>query len=81
MVTVEDNGIGIAEADLGRVFGIFQRLVTRDKVDGTGIGLAVCRKIAEHHGGRIWVESELDVGSRFMIALPKIELVVTPPQD
>lgn len=81
VVTVEDNGIGIAEADLGRVFGIFQRLVTRDKVDGTGIGLAVCRKIAEHHGGRIWVESELDVGSRFMIALPKIELVVTPPQD
>jgi len=82
VITVEDNGIGIAEADLGRVFGIFQRLVTRDKVDGTGIGLAVCRKIVEHHGGRIWVESQLDVGSRFMIALPKTGIAAcSPPQD
>jgi len=81
VVTVEDNGIGIAEADLSRVFGIFQRLVTRDKVDGTGIGLAVCRKIAEHHGGRIWVESQLDVGSRFLVALPKTGIAVAPPQE
>jgi len=81
VVVVQDNGIGIAEADLTRVFGIFQRLVTRDKVDGTGIGLAVCRKIAEHHGGRIWAESEPDVGSRFLVALPKRDIVVASSQD
>ena len=70
VVTIKDNGIGIAPDDLQRVFGIFQRLVTREQYEGTGIGLAVCRKIAEHHGGHIWVESELDVGSRFHVALP-----------
>jgi PAS domain S-box-containing protein len=70
VVTVKDNGIGIGPDDLQRVFGIFQRLVTREKYEGTGIGLAVCRKIAEHHGGHIWVESELEVGSRFHVALP-----------
>ncbi|CCG39907.1 Putative two-component sensor histidine kinase, classical system [Magnetospirillum molischianum DSM 120] len=81
VVTVEDNGIGIAQADLGRVFGIFQRLVTRDKVDGTGIGLAVSRKIVEHHGGRIWVESQPDVGSRFLFALPKSGVAASSPHD
>jgi len=71
VVAVKDNGIGIANDDLQRVFGIFQRLVTRDQVEGTGIGLAICRKIAEHHGGRIWVESELDQGSTFLVTFPK----------
>ena len=70
MVTIKDNGIGIGPDDLQRVFGIFQRLVTREQYEGTGIGLAICRKIAEHHGGHIWVESELEVGSRFHVALP-----------
>ncbi|CAA7617681.1 Phytochrome-like protein cph1 (fragment) [Magnetospirillum sp. SS-4] len=68
---VRDNGIGIGPDDLQRVFGIFQRLVSREQYEGTGIGLAVCRKIAEHHGGRIWVESVLDQGSAFLVALPK----------
>ncbi len=68
---VRDNGIGIPAEELKRVFGIFQRLVAREQYEGTGIGLAVCRKIAEHHGGRIWVESELGTGSTFLIALPK----------
>ena len=70
VVAIQDNGIGIAKDDLQRVFGIFQRLVTREQYEGTGIGLAVCRKIAEHHGGHIWVESELGVGSTFLVALP-----------
>ena len=71
VIAVTDNGTGIAPGDLSRVFGIFQRLVSREDVEGTGIGLAICRKIAEHHRGRIWVESELDVGSTFLVALPK----------
>ncbi|WP_239988761.1 sensor histidine kinase [Paramagnetospirillum kuznetsovii] len=71
ILAVKDNGIGIGPDDLQRVFGIFQRLVTRDQYEGTGIGLAVCRKIAEHHGGRIWVESKADEGSTFFVAFPK----------
>ncbi|MBI3445943.1 MAG: PAS domain S-box protein [Magnetospirillum sp.] len=71
VVGVKDNGIGIQADDLKRVFGIFQRLVAREQYEGTGIGLAVCRKIAEHHGGHIWVESEVGVGSTFLVALPK----------
>jgi PAS domain S-box-containing protein len=68
---IKDNGIGIPPDDLKRVFGIFQRLVAREQYEGTGIGLAVCRKIVERHGGRIWVESELGEGSTFLVAFPK----------
>ncbi len=71
VLSVKDNGIGIPKDDLQRVFGIFQRLVTREQYEGTGIGLAVCRKIAEHHGGRIWVQSEVDVGSTFLVSFPR----------
>jgi PAS domain S-box-containing protein len=71
ILSVSDNGIGIHEDCLERVFGIFQRMVSREKYEGNGIGLAVCRKIAEHHGGRIWAESVVGQGSTFHIALPK----------
>jgi PAS domain S-box-containing protein len=70
-VSVEDNGIGIAADHRDRVFGIFQRLVTSDEYEGTGIGLAVCRKIMDLHGGRIWVEDAADQGCRFLVAFPK----------
>jgi light-regulated signal transduction histidine kinase (bacteriophytochrome) len=71
VISVADNGIGISPENYQRVFGIFQRLVTQEEYEGTGIGLAVCRKIAEHHGGRIWVESQPDQGSTFSVAFPK----------
>jgi signal transduction histidine kinase len=68
---VHDNGIGIAETDFQRAFSVFQRLVSRDAYEGTGIGLSVCKKIVEHHHGRIWIESEIDVGTWFRFTLPQ----------
>ncbi|MGE5693921.1 MAG: sensor histidine kinase [Candidatus Sericytochromatia bacterium] len=70
LLTVSDNGIGIAEEFVDKVFVIFQRLHGRDAYAGTGIGLALCKKIVEHHGGTIWIDTSYADGTRFCFTVP-----------
>jgi light-regulated signal transduction histidine kinase (bacteriophytochrome) len=74
IIGVKDNGIGIEKQHIDRIFQIFQRLHSQKDFPGTGIGLAVCKKIVEIHGGRIWLQSEKGLGTVFFFSLPaKVE--------
>lgn len=69
--SIQDNGIGIVESNKAKVFDLFTRLHTKDEYEGSGIGLAMCKKIVQILGGDIWNESESGVGSTFFFSIPK----------
>jgi light-regulated signal transduction histidine kinase (bacteriophytochrome) len=72
LVTVADDGIGVDLASCDRIFAMFERLHSRERYKGTGIGLSICKRIVERRGGAIWVEPNVPAGSRFRFSLPDV---------
>jgi signal transduction histidine kinase len=77
-ITVSDNGIGFDMQHKNKIFGVFQRLYTIEQYPGTGIGLAIARRVIEQHGGKIWPWSKPGVGTKFHFTLPRVENGHTP---
>jgi light-regulated signal transduction histidine kinase (bacteriophytochrome) len=81
LFSVSDNGIGIEAEFVDKVFIIFQRLHGRDSYGGTGLGLALCKKIIEHHGGAVWIDTSYRDGTRFEFTLPIAEPAAVPAAE
>jgi PAS domain S-box-containing protein len=79
--SIKDNGIGIPKQYQEKIFKLFQRLHTREEYEGTGIGLALCRKIVEFHGGKLWLTSEPEKGSIFYFTVPKKNNSIIPKSE
>jgi signal transduction histidine kinase len=80
-IGIKDNGIGIAEEDARRIFGMFERSGSAQQYPGTGMGLAICKRIIQNHGGKIWVRSSPGSGSVFIFSVPQPEEQAGPPNN
>ncbi len=81
VISVKDNGIGMKKEYLKQIFVAFKRLHSSQEFDGTGLGLATCRKIVDRHGGKIWAESEEGQGSTFFFTIPKVDVQEEPVEQ